>query len=82
MPTQLLVGIRKTADALPSAAPETAVVRLVSVLPQDWVVRPVGTTPSTATLSVTAPDGVAAPAALRTVDEALSTPPMQGWTRV
>lgn len=81
MPMQLLVSIRKTQDALPSAAPETAVVRLVSVLPRDWVVRPTTTTTSTATLTVTTPDGTPAPQALRTVDEALSTPPMQGWIR-
>lgn len=81
MSTHLLVSIHKTEDALPSAAPETAVVRLVSVLPGDWVVRPTSTTTDTATLAVTAPPGTPAPEALRTVDEALSTPPMQGWIR-
>ncbi|MDN3026377.1 hypothetical protein [Streptomyces sp. S.PB5] len=81
MSTRLLVSIRKTADALPASAPETAVVRLVSILPGDWVVRPAGNTSSTATLAVTAPDGTPAPQALRTVDDALSTPPMHGWIR-
>ncbi|MFG2027666.1 hypothetical protein [Streptomyces sp. NPDC048825] len=81
MPTQLLVSIRKTEEALPSAAPETAVVRLVSVLPGNWVVRPTSTTTSTATLAVTAPSDTPEPQALRTVDEALSTPPMRGWIR-
>ncbi|MFS0694703.1 hypothetical protein [Streptomyces nitrosporeus] len=81
MSTQLPVSIHKTEDALPSASPETAVVRLVSLLPQDWSVSPAGTTEATATLTVTAPDGTTEDQVLRTVDEALSASPMQGWAR-
>ncbi|MFJ4188901.1 hypothetical protein [Kitasatospora sp. NPDC089509] len=69
-------------DAAPAeAAPETAAVRVIALLSGRWRVSLVGVSPTTATLSLTAPGTVPAAAVEEAVDEVLARPELRGWVR-
>ncbi|MFD7901807.1 hypothetical protein ACFV4F_06460 [Kitasatospora sp. NPDC059722] len=81
MPYEQHVRIVATAQALPAAAPETAAVRLISLLPAPWTATLTGVTPTAATLTLSAPEAPAAGTAEEAVDRALSRPELCGWIR-
>lgn len=76
------VTIHATADAVAAgAAPETAAVRLVSLLPTTWEVSGIRCTEDTATLSLLLPGDVTPQDATARIADALRHPALRGWTR-
>jgi hypothetical protein len=70
----------QTADF--GAAPETAVVRLASLLADHWAVYLDTRTASGAELRLIAHDRKGVGSAEAAIDEALTQPELRGWTRV
>ncbi|MEU7279192.1 hypothetical protein AB0A69_10495 [Streptomyces sp. NPDC045431] len=65
------------------SAPETAVVRLASLLPERWTVHLDARTASSAEVCLIAPEPECrADAVEAAVDEALAQPELRGWARV
>ncbi|CAL9481062.1 hypothetical protein [Streptomyces sp. enrichment culture] len=63
------------------APPETAAIRLIALLPPGWRAALLECHDRTATLTLTVPDGVAAPAVDGTLDDILANPVLRGWSR-
>ncbi|SCK10855.1 hypothetical protein [Streptomyces sp. WMMB 322] len=74
------VQIKATGQAPAGAAPETAAVRLIALLPARWTAGLLRCTDTTATLALT-PGRDAEAHVAHAVDEALASPSLCGWSR-
>ncbi|MFJ9666450.1 hypothetical protein ACIRPP_17820 [Streptomyces sp. NPDC101219] len=77
MPTEHPVRISGPDDA----APETAAIRLIALLPTGRRATVLDCHGGTATLKLTVPDGLTPPAVDRTLDDILASPVLRGWTK-
>jgi len=79
MPVTHHIQITATADVTVPAVPETAAVRLISLLPAPWTASLSGLTDTTATLALTVPGGADPADAVDVVAAALTQPELRGW---
>ncbi|MDT0269470.1 hypothetical protein RM844_24615 [Streptomyces sp. DSM 44915] len=74
------VRIKATPGSPPGAAPETAALRLITLLPGQWSATLLSCTEDTATLALTRPRGTSQEAS-EAVDRTLGEAAMRGWVR-
>ncbi|MFJ4842512.1 hypothetical protein [Streptomyces sp. NPDC088746] len=72
--------IAVSAAAPAGAAPETAAVRLITLLPAPWTGAIVECADGAAVIAVTPPGAVSAPEVERTVEEIVRGRALTGWT--
>lgn len=81
MPVEHRIQITVSEGEAASMIPETAIVRLISLLPVSWNAYLTGLTPDRAQLSLTLPEGMHPAEAEAVIDKALRQPELRGWSQ-